>query len=307
MSGTEPVSVSVVVPTKNRAPLLRQALASIRSLEGPDLSIELIVCDNGSDDDSRFVAAEFGAVWLEAPEPGASHARNAGLEAATGEYIAFLDDDDVWLPGHLRPHLRLMEAQPALGAVIGQVRNASLDLKHLSEPWPAKVAEPDGMFRQMLGFCPQIGATVVRATLAREVGPFDPALYGDEDWDWQLRLALGHRVGFVAEPCVLFRQRTHGRADLEWSRMRYSTIVLLRNVRRAPKSGPLWVAAGRSFVRFRGSYAHSFVAHAARDCATGEFFRAFQDLGRALAASVPHTVKALCEPAVWRQSRASAR
>jgi glycosyltransferase involved in cell wall biosynthesis len=306
MSGPEPVRVSVIVPTKNRAPLLRQALASIRAIEGPDLSIELIVSDNGSVDDSRSVAAEFDAIWLETVAPGASEARNSGLKAATGEFIAFLDDDDVWLPGHLRPHLRLMASQSEIGAVIGQVRNASQDLKHLSDPWPAAAAPPERLFRQMLGFYPQIGGTVVKAVIAREVGWFDPALDGDEDWDWHLRLALTGRVGFVAEPCVLFRQRTHGQGDLEWSRMRFSSIVLLRNVRRAPNSAQLWLAAGRSFIRLRGAYAQNFLGHAARERAAGQFGPALRNFGRAMIASAPHTLKALCDPELWKQSRATA-
>jgi len=304
MSELGPVRISVIVPTKNRAPLLREALSSIRSIEGPDLSIELIVCDNGSVDESRSVAADFDAIWLQTLAPGASEARNSGLKAATGEYIAFLDDDDVWLPGHIRPHLRAMNSRPELGAVIGQVRNASQDLQHWSDPWPPFAAPPERLFRQMLGFYPQIGATVVKADLAREVGWFDPALHGDEDWDWHLRLALTGRVGFVAEPCVLFRQRTHGQGDLEWSRMRFSSIVLRRNVRRAPKSWALWLAAGRSLIHLRGAYAQNFLSHAAKERAAGQRGPALRNFGRAMVASAPHTLKALCSPSLWNESRA---
>src|SRR5438876_10295673 len=97
----EPVLVSVVVPTRDRPRLLREALASIRAVEGGDLRLEILVADNGTDHETRLVAEEFGARWLRAERPGASATRNVGLREATGEFIAFLDDDDVWLSDHV--------------------------------------------------------------------------------------------------------------------------------------------------------------------------------------------------------------
>ncbi len=293
--------VSVVVPTKDRAALLQQALASIRAVEGPDLAIELIVADNGSSDGSRDVAAGFGAAWVQTLVPGASAARNAGIEAATGEFIAFLDDDDVWLPGHIRPHVQLMRDDPSLGAVIGQVCNASNDLSSCSEPWPASAAAPQQMFKRMLGFYPQIGATVVRSAVARQVGPFDPALASDEDWDWHLRLALATRVGFVAQPCVLFRQRVHGQGDIEWARMGFARTVLLRNVRRAPKSATLVWLGLRAIVQHQGAYAQSFLNQARLEQSSGDSRSAARNLARAMAASPPHVVKNLCANTLRRR------
>lgn len=76
--------VSVIVPTCDRPALLRQALASIRALEGPDLAFEIFVGDNGSALETPIVAEEFGAIYLKTSTPGASAARNVGLRAATG-------------------------------------------------------------------------------------------------------------------------------------------------------------------------------------------------------------------------------
>ena len=104
--------VSVIVPTCDRPALLRQALKSIRALEGPDLTFEILVGDNGSVPETAAVADEFGAIYLKTATRGASASRNVGLRAATGEYLAFLDDDDVWLAGNIRPHLKLLDANP---------------------------------------------------------------------------------------------------------------------------------------------------------------------------------------------------
>ena len=93
-----PTLVSVIVPTRDRPALLREALASIRAIENDWLKFEILVGDNGSDPASKLAVAEFGAFYMTVAKAGAGAARNAGLKLAKGEFIAFLDDDDVWLP-----------------------------------------------------------------------------------------------------------------------------------------------------------------------------------------------------------------
>src|SRR4051812_34163168 len=81
--------VSVIVPTCWRPALLREALASIRALEGPDVSLEIIVGDNGGLPETVEVVREYGAWHLPVERAGAGAARNVALQAATGEYVAF--------------------------------------------------------------------------------------------------------------------------------------------------------------------------------------------------------------------------
>lgn len=224
--------VSVVVPTRDRPTMLRQALASIRALEGEDLSFEIIVGDNGAALETGRVAAEFAARHIKVGRDGAGAARNAGLEAASGEFIAFLDDDDVWQRGNVRAQLALLDAEPQLEGAIGQVVCVDQDLRPTTAPWPATApGAGDELVRGMLsGYYPQIGATLVRAGAAKAVGAFDEMLLGDQDWDWQLRLARRRKLGFVAEPCVLFRQRPPGSFDaLRLSRLGFARRVFLRH------------------------------------------------------------------------------
>jgi glycosyltransferase involved in cell wall biosynthesis len=224
--------VSVIVPTCDRPALLREALASIRRLEGSDLFFEILVGDNGIAPETQAVAKEFGAIYLKASTRGASAARNVGLRVATGDYLAFLDDDDIWLPGNLRPHMALLDAHPALDAVIGQLICTDPYLVPSSGPEPKDVPS-DGkqMLRKMLsGFFPQIGTTVARMGVREEIGEFDESLIGGEDLDWLLRIARKRRLGFVATPCIFFRLRPLGSYDtLQWKRVNYDRRVFFRH------------------------------------------------------------------------------
>jgi glycosyltransferase involved in cell wall biosynthesis len=226
-----PTLVSVIVPTRDRPALLREALASIRAIETETLTFEILVGDNGADPESKVVAEEFGAFYMTVQKAGAGAARNAGLKMAKGEYIAFLDDDDVWLPANIVRHLEILRAQPRVDVVFGQVVTTDLALKPQGEPWPAAGAHGDALVRDMLsGYYPQLGATVVRAKVAREIGLFDERLLGDQDWDWQLRLARRRRTAFTPTPGVLFRQRAPGSFDkLRAMRVKFARRVFLRH------------------------------------------------------------------------------
>jgi hypothetical protein len=93
------------VPTYNRSDLLRVALESIRALEEDDFRFEILVGDNGLTRETQDVAESYGAIYLPVQTSGASAARNGGLKVAREEFIAFLDDDDVWLKDHIRSQL----------------------------------------------------------------------------------------------------------------------------------------------------------------------------------------------------------
>jgi glycosyltransferase involved in cell wall biosynthesis len=225
--------VSVVVPTCDRPALLGEALASIRALEGPDLSCEILVGDNGSAPETRVVAEKFGAEYIKAGHRrGAAVARNAAMRAATGDYLAFLDDDDIWLPEHLRSHLALLEARPELQAVIGQIISTDAARHPISDPWPETApSDRDLLLKMMLsGFYPQIGATVTRIDVRVQVGEFDEALIGDQDWDWHLRIARNGGCGFVRVPSAFSTTRPAGSSDaLQLKRIRYTRRVFFRH------------------------------------------------------------------------------
>jgi glycosyltransferase involved in cell wall biosynthesis len=206
--------VSVVVPTRNRPDTLRAALASIRALEGDDLTFEILVGDNGAAPETKQVAAEFAAKYAQTGKNGCPSARNVAMRLGTGEFYAFLDDDDVWLAENIRPHIKLLDENPGLQAVFGQVVQTDAQLNPICPAYPDSApANDDWFMRMMSGYFAQVGATVVRGDVVREIGLMDESLIGDSDWDWQLRIAGRGQIGFTPVPCVLCRGRPDGSYD----------------------------------------------------------------------------------------------
>jgi glycosyltransferase involved in cell wall biosynthesis len=242
--------VSVVVPTCDRPSSLRKALSSIRGAEAPGLQLEIIVADNGASPDTKKVAEAFKAVYLKVEPKGPSEARNAAMFAATGEFIAFLDDDDAWLPGHVVPHIEMLDANPQLDGVIGQALYADEDLKPFGQPWPdVHPGTGNALLRRLLsGYFPQIGTAVVRTRVREELGGFDAKLKGGEDLDWLLRMAHRDGLGFTMTPCILFAQRRLGTFDqLQLQRLAFDRKVFHRHALRRPGIWPSPLAYARGY------------------------------------------------------------
>lgn len=301
MAGGQP-RVSVIVPTRNRSALLREALASVDRLRGVDLEIELIVVDNNSTDDTVLVAQQFGAKVVAAERIGAGAARNAGLAAATGDFLAFLDDDDVFLPGHLRPHISYMAEHLDIDAVVGQAVNTDVTGQQHGDAFPQDLPRHGDLFASFLEYCPQLGATVVRNCVRTAVPWFDETLIDpatnlfstDEDWDWHLRVALHHRVGFVPVPCVLFRHRPLGSDfDLLWRRLPFTKLVYRNNLRRAGHRRPSSAIVARTVFRQHGWYCIQLLDAARCVAAAGDYRHARKARLRAFLVSPPHAVKGL--------------
>lgn len=295
--------VSVVVPTMGREGFLGEALRSIRALEGPDLELDPIVIDDGDEIGTEAVAARYAARYTRSTSRGAAAARNTGLGLASGEFIAFLDDDDRWLPGHLRPHIRVLRQRPELGAVFGQVVSYARGFTEHSEPWPDPFPAGRTAFAKVLAYQPQIGATLVRRSALNSVGLFDEGLVGDEDWDWHLRLTLAQPVEFIPVPSVAYRCRPDGEPasdELNWERFPYSDRAFWQNVRRAGRARPRWMAIARRYLGLRGHIASTFLNSALAHSMAGDAVGAKLQLMRGFRVSPMHTL-------VWLVGHASAR
>lgn len=250
--------ISVVVPTFDRLPMLREALASIRNVEGSGVhaEFEIVVGDNGLKEETRRLCLEYGAIYAPAYGRGASYARNAAMAAASGDFIAFLDDDDVWLPGHIESHLAHLDSHPDHDAVFGQAIYTDHELKPISAPWPTNPGSGDDLLRRLLsGLFPQIGTVVARRSVIDSIGYFDTELIGGQDLDWQLRLATKNRLGFVPTPCLLFRGRPPGTYDaLQRMRVAFDRKVFLRHG--MPNAWRLWKTPIGMIRAYHGTLLH---------------------------------------------------
>ncbi|MFT3723043.1 MAG: glycosyltransferase family A protein [Hyphomonadaceae bacterium] len=304
MATAAPRIVSVVIGTRNRPDTLRAALASIRALEGADLKFEILVGDNGTTPETPGVVAEFGGVYDKTDVYGCPAARNLAMRRITGEFVAFLDDDDLWLPGHIRPHIAFLDAHPDHEAVFGQVVSTDENLNPTDPPWPSDLPADGDVFTTMMsGYFPQVGATLVRARAVEKYGLMDDSLIGDSDWDWQLRIARDHRIGFVKTPCVLFRQRAKGSFDkLQMTRVMYTRKIFLRHAWPNRRRWKSLRGVARSFFYSRQYYYQYFAEVAADRAKAGKRFSAMAAMWDAFRVFPTRAVRSLMRPSALRQA-----
>jgi glycosyltransferase involved in cell wall biosynthesis len=193
--------VSVIIPTFNRARFLPDAIESVLS-QGVE-SLELIVVDGVSSDDTMQVLRRWdGAIRvIEEPNKGIGPARNVGVRASRGEFLAFLDSDDYWLPGKLRRQLEEFERHPELEAVYGnleQFYDDSVD-DEFRRRHPIKT---------LVGPARVSGVMLIRRQSFFRVGLFDPAALGGVDIAWGMSAnQAGLRTSMLPE--VVTARRLH--------------------------------------------------------------------------------------------------
>ena len=196
--------VSVIVPTFNRAALLVEAVDSVLAQQG--VAFELIVVDDGSTDDTSDVLAGYGSRIKVIPQEnrGVSAARNRGVAAGRGELIAFLDSDDLWLPGKLRAQVAYMDAHPELG--ICQTEEIWIRDGRRVNPRRRHRKTAGMFFERSLELClVSPSAVMLRRELFEAAGGFDEDLPACEDYDLWLRIGRRHPVGLIDAPMVVKR------------------------------------------------------------------------------------------------------
>jgi len=206
--------VSVILPTRGDSVHLRHAVAS--ALACPETGELLLLA--AEDDLDRALFADPRVRSVPRRGGGVSSARNAGIEAAQGAYLAFLDDDDVWLPDHLARALETIRRHP--GAVLvgcnawlftDESEDGSLDPPDdtggLVLHRPGAVRERLTFGRLLQGNAVTTPAVVLVAAQLRAEDRFDPSLTHMEDYDLWLRLACDRPLIFDPHPSVLIRKR----------------------------------------------------------------------------------------------------
>jgi len=199
-----PPLISVIIPTFNRAAWVREAIDSVLAQTFQDF--ELIVVDDGSTDTTGEGLIPYGdrLSTIYQTRQGVSAARNRGLEMAAGEWLAFLDSDDLWLPQKLETQVDFLNRNPQ--AEICQTDE--IWIRHGRRVNPReKHRKPSGdIFAPSLTLClVSPSAVMLKKSLLKEVGFFDRSLPACEDYDLWLRISCRKPVFLIEEPLVVKR------------------------------------------------------------------------------------------------------
>ncbi|UOQ67217.1 glycosyltransferase family 2 protein [Hymenobacter volaticus] len=237
--------VSVVIPCYNYGWLLPETLDSLLAQTYPHW--ECLIVDDGSTDTSKAVAEEYQQrdarfCYVYQANAGMSAARNHGLRLACGEYLQFLDADDLLAPRKLETQVAFLEAHPTVDLVYGdmryfqhgspQVLSRSGDM--LDQRW---MAEVHGQGEAMVNVLVEksimvVNAPLLRATLAKRVGPFSEDLRSVEDWEFWIRCALaGARFHYDNTPDAWAIVRVHPTSTSQnLLRMHTSEVAMRRRL-----------------------------------------------------------------------------
>ncbi len=235
-------NISVVVPAYNAERSIGETIESILNQTMPPT--EVIVIDDGSLDGTAGVVRGFGTrVKYERQEnAGASAARNRGIALAKGEYLAFLDADDLWLPQKLEKQIALLERNPDLRWVYsdafifadGQPESTTRVGRHL------KLRSGNIFEALLLGDFIASPTPVIHREVFARLGAFliqPPRFVYAEDWEMWLRIAQYYPVGLVDEPLARYRMSTDSASQSLGSIRRHEIAVELLGsvIRRNPK------------------------------------------------------------------------
>jgi glycosyltransferase involved in cell wall biosynthesis len=198
-------SVSVIIPTRDRSDFLPIAIESVRSQTFQDL--EIIVIDDASGDDTAEVVASIQDPRIRYVRHDArkhvSETRNTGIRKASGDFVAFLDDDDAWLPTKVDKQLSAFASDgEGLGAVYTDFTRIDRETGRVLGDVRAdpSLSVPEQL--RARNFIGTASSVMVRRACFADVGLFDPAIEFGEDYDMWIRLAENYRLAGVPESLV---------------------------------------------------------------------------------------------------------
>jgi len=196
--------VSVIIPTYNRALMLKEAIDSVWAQDFQDF--ELIVVDDGSTDQTSEILNAYreDITLLRQPNQGVSSARNAGIKAASGSLVAFLDSDDLWLPQKLARQVDFFIANPE--AQICQTEETWIRNNVRVNPKKRHKKLSGLIFEPSLNLClVSPSAVMIRHSLFKTVGLFDESLPACEDYDLWLRISCQYPIHLIETPLIIKR------------------------------------------------------------------------------------------------------
>lgn len=208
----EYLKVSVIIPTYKRPEKLRSAIQQV--LEQSFQAFELIIVSDGSHEETDEVMAAYqehvNIRYFSYPEnKGGNHARNVGIKKARGEYIAFLDDDDLWARTKLEKQVELLDENPEVGLVYTGKKTVypEYNVSYIHAP------KAIGDLSEKIFLTNYVGSTsnvMLRKELFDEVGLFDEHLPSMQDREMWMRICQVTQIGAVDEPLFIYMNESGG-------------------------------------------------------------------------------------------------
>jgi len=252
--------VSVIIPTFNRGWIIAEAVESVLSQDFSDF--ELIVVDDGSTDNTREVLEPYlkDVIFIQQPNRGVSAARNCGISHAGGRLVAFLDSDDIWMPGKITRQVAFFKSNSeALVCQTQEIWNRNgkrVNPKNRHE-------KREGMiFRESLELCLiSPSAVMMRKKLFNTIGVFDETLPACEDYDMWLRLLYRYPVYLISEPLIIKRGGHNDQLSRTHSLDKFRIQSLRKIIKEEPLSISQLSAAMRMLKRKCEIYSHGCLKH----------------------------------------------
>jgi len=212
--------ISVIIPTRNRAELLERAIKSV--LNQTHRNLELLIIDDASVDNTRTIIEKYSDQKIKyyrlEERKGGAVARNKGIMNSTGTYIAFLDDDDEWMPEKLEKQICLLEkhAEAALCYTGRKIVREGGWLTGFSKKYSFSLPATDDQFKEIMSdnFIGVTSSVLVKREVLTELNGFDENLPAYQDYDLFIRILKKCKSCGIDEPLVIYHLEKINRVSL---------------------------------------------------------------------------------------------
>jgi len=215
--------VSIIIPTYNRADVLPMAIDSI--LAQTYKNYEVIIVDDGSTDNTKDILKHYlkkpNVHYIYQDNKKQAAARNTGIRCSKGEYIAFLDSDDLWYPEKLGLQVRILDKNNDAGMVYSNQMLIDNSLNNKGVKYSPKILKSGNIFKELLlrKFYCSLPTVLIRKSVLDDVGLLDEGLRNAlEDWELTLRVTRKYKVACIDKP--LLKRRIHDEATENYFEIR---------------------------------------------------------------------------------------
>jgi glycosyltransferase involved in cell wall biosynthesis len=206
--------VSIIMPAYNASLFIEETIQSV--LAQTYINWELLVINDGSVDQTSAIVrkiADVRIILIEQENLGVACARNNGLSNAQGEYITFLDSDDLWSKEKLQKQVELFElnSYKNLGLIYTDYRCFSKNSANQCSCSDLNIYDKNDLYKSLLvkDFIGTL-TVMIRAEIIQNIGIFNPNFFGTEDWDYWIRIAKAYPIAFIPQQLAYYRVHSLG-------------------------------------------------------------------------------------------------